>query len=170
MPPLYDPEAVRPMWEELAALGVKPLNSPEEVDTLLAEKNGVTLLVINSVCGCAAGSCRPGVGLALQNDLIPDKLATVFAGVDTEAVARAREFTNYPPSSPNIVLFKDGEVVHALERKHIERMTAIDIANNLRDAFNKICTATGPSVPPEVYEKTEHVEQCGSSIPLYRAE
>lgn len=170
MPPLYDPEAVRPMWEELAAHGVEPLHSPEEVDAVLGQKGGTTLLVINSVCGCAAGSCRPGVGLALQNDLIPDRLATVFAGVDTEAVARAREFTNYPASSPNIAIFQDGQVVHALERKHIERMTAIDIANNLRDVFNKICTAKGPSVPPEVFDKTESVQQCGSSIPLYRAD
>jgi putative YphP/YqiW family bacilliredoxin len=164
---MYDPEAVRPMWEELANVGVEPLNQPDAVDTVLGNPEGTSLLVINSVCGCAAGNCRPGVALALQNDLIPDRLATVFAGVDTEAVAKAREHLPYQPSSPNIVVFQDGKAVHALQRSHIERMTAMDIATNLREVFNKICKAKGPSVPPDVFEGNENVKQCGSSIPLY---
>ncbi|NUM52994.1 MAG: BrxA/BrxB family bacilliredoxin [Candidatus Hydrogenedentes bacterium] len=170
MPPLYDPEAVRPMWEELAAVGIRPLTTPEEVDAVLGpDTKGTTLLVINSVCGCAAGGCRPGVMLALQNDLIPDHLVTVFAGVDREATQRAREFMpQIPPSSPNIVLFKDGKPTHALQRMHIERMTAVDIGNALRDIFNKECTRQGPSVAKEEYDKIDPVQQCGSSIPLYQ--
>jgi len=170
MPPLYDPEAVKPMWEELATVGIQPLTTPEEVDSVLGNgATGTTLLVINSVCGCAAGGCRPGVMLALQNDLIPDNLVTVFAGVDREATQRARDYmAQIPPSSPNIVLFKDGKPTHALQRMHIERMTAVDIGNALRDIFDKECTRKGPSVPKEVFDRVDPVQQCGSSIPLYQ--
>lgn len=165
MPPMYDPEQVRPMWEELAAVGVRPLTQPEEVDAVLSGTAGTVLCVINSVCGCAAGGARPGVTLALQNDLIPDELVTVFAGMDTEAVARAREYlAPVPPSSPCIALFKEGKPVHVLERRHIERMSAVDIANNLRQVFNELCTRKGPSVPPEVYENLESVQMCGSTL------
>ncbi|MBI5094912.1 MAG: BrxA/BrxB family bacilliredoxin [Candidatus Hydrogenedentes bacterium] len=167
MPPVYDPEAVRPMWEELANLGVRPLTTPEEVDAVLSKKQGTTLLVLNSVCGCAAGNCRPGVGLALQNEVIPDELVTVFAGMDTEAVQRARAYFNFQPSSPNIVLFKDGKILHALQRSHIERMTAVDISNNLIAVFNGHCTRQGPSIPADEFGKIYFVEQCGSSLPLY---
>ena len=168
MPPLYDPEAVRPMWEELANVGVKPLTTAEEVDELFSTSEGSTLVVINSVCGCAAGGCRPGVSAALQNKVIPDRLVTVFAGVDTEAVARMREYMEgMPPSSPNVVLFKDGELVFMLHRHDIEQMTAVDVANRLIEAFNQNCSAEGPSVPPEVYEQNAGVQQCGSTIPLY---
>ncbi|MBM3290466.1 MAG: BrxA/BrxB family bacilliredoxin [Candidatus Hydrogenedentes bacterium] len=170
MPPLYEPEAVKPMWEELAAVGVQPLTTPEEVDNVLGNgATGTTLLVINSVCGCAAGGCRPGVMLALQNDLIPDNIVTVFAGVDREATQRARDYmAQIPPSSPNIVLFRDGKPTHALQRMHIERMTAVDIGNALRDIFNKECTRKGPSVPKDVFDRIDPVQQCGSSIPLYQ--
>ena len=170
MPPLYDPEAVRPMWEELVTVGIKPLHTPADVDAVLGgDAKGTTLLVINSVCGCAAGGCRPGVMLALQHDVIPDNLVTVFAGVDTEATQRAREYmTGIPASSPNIVLFKDGKPTHALQRMHIERMSPVDIGNALRDIFNKECSAKGPSVPADVYNKVDPVQQCGSSIPLYQ--
>jgi putative YphP/YqiW family bacilliredoxin len=170
MPPIYEPEAVRPMWEELATVGIEPLTTPEAVDAVLGgDAKGTTLLVINSVCGCAAGGCRPGVMLALQNDVIPDNLVTVFAGVDREATQRAREYMqNIPPSSPNIVLFKDGKPTHALQRMHIERMTAVDIGNALRDIFNKECMRKGPSVPKETFDKVDPVQQCGSSIPLYQ--
>lgn len=170
MPPIYDPEAVRPMWEELLAVGIEPLHTPEEVDAVFGgDAKGTTLLVINSVCGCAAGGCRPGVMLALQNDVIPDKLVTVFAGVDTEATQRAREYMPHlPPSSPNIVLFKDGKPTHALQRAHIERMTPVDIANALREIFNQECTRKGPSVPKDVFDKVDPIQQCGSSIPLYQ--
>lgn len=168
MPPIYDPEAVRPMWEELANVGVRPVSDPAEVDALIGPgSTGTTLVVINSVCGCAAGGCRPGVTLALQNATIPDHLVTVFAGVDMEATARVREHAESPPSSPNVLLFKDGKQIFALERHHIERMTPIDIANVLTETFNAECSGKGPSVPPEVFNENASVRQCGSSIPLY---
>lgn len=169
MPPVYDPEAVKPMWEELAEVGVQPLTTPEQVDTYLnPEAKGITMVVINSVCGCAAGACRPGVMASLQNDKIPDNLVTVFAGVDTEAVDRVRQYiTEFPPSSPNVLIYQDGKLVHALQRHNIEQMNAVDIANNLKNVFDHICTKQGPSVPAEQFEKIDPVQQCGSSIPLY---
>jgi putative YphP/YqiW family bacilliredoxin len=169
MPPIYDPEAVRPMWEELAEVGVTPLTTPEDVDNYIGEgKQGTTMVVINSVCGCAAGACRPGVMLALQHDKIPDNMVTVFAGVDTEAVQRVREkITESPPSSPNVLIYQDGRLVHALQRHNIERMSAVDIANNLRQVFDQICTRQGPSIPADEFERIDPVQQCGSSIPLY---
>lgn len=171
MPPMYDPESVRPMVEELTTVGVKSLSTPEEVDQAVLHSDGITMVVINSVCGCAAGNCRPGVTLALQNDKIPDNLTTVFAGVDSDAVARARELMpEVPPSSPCIALFKDGQLMGILERRHIERMTAVDIANALTKVFNEHCTRQGPSVPPEVFEQNESVKRCGSSIPLYQGD
>lgn len=171
MPPVYDPESVRPMVEELTTVGVKSLTTPEAVDEAILKSDGITMVVINSVCGCAAGNCRPGVTLALQNDKIPDNLTTVFAGVDSEAVARARELMpEVPPSSPCIALFKDGKLMGILERRHIERMTAVDIANALTKVFNEHCTRQGPSVPPEVFEQNESVKRCGSSIPLYQGD
>lgn len=168
MPPLYDPEQVRPMWEELSNAGVRPLTTPEEVDAVIGKNEGTVLCVVNSVCGCAAGGARPGVTLALQNDLIPDELATVFAGMDGEAVEKARSYmSRVQPSSPCIALFRDGLPIHVLERRHIERMTAIEIANNLVAVFNDTCTRKGPSVPREVYESNEHVDTCGSSVAPY---
>lgn len=166
-PPLYDPQAVRPMWEELQAVGVQPLHQPEDVDTAMKNK-GTTLVVVNSVCGCAAGSARPGVAAALQNAKIPNSSVTVFAGVDRDAVDVARGYmTDVPPSSPAIALFKDGELVHMLERRHIEMMNVDVLAQNLREAFDKYCEAEGPSVPPEVFAKTEISVKCGSSVPRY---
>lgn len=167
MQPLYDPEAVRPMWEELAQCGVEPLKTPEEVDRAVAQ-TGTTLLVVNSVCGCAGGIARPGITRALQHERIPDHLTTVFAGVDREATERAREhMTNVAPSSPSIALFEDGKVVHMLERRHIELMAEDDVAENLAQAFDAHCSRRGPSVPREVYEKVVHARRCGSGIPLY---
>src|SRR5262245_53591507 len=117
MPPIYDPEMCKPMELELTNVGVTALRTPEEVDQALLKSPGTSLLVVNSVCGCAAGNCRPGVTLALQNDKIPDNLFTVFAGLDTEAVGRAREImTGIQPSSPSIALFKDGQLIGILER------------------------------------------------------
>ncbi len=171
MPPIYDREEVKPMVEELTNVGIESITTPEAVDELIQNKQGTTLLVVNSVCGCAAGSCRPGVTLALQNDKIPDNLATVFAGVDTEAVDRARELMpDVQPSSPNVALFKDGKLVGILERRHIEQMTAIDVRDALVKVFNDECARTGPSVPADVYDANEPVDRCGSSIPLYRDE
>ena len=169
MPPIYDPEEVKPMVEELTNVGIDSITTPEAVEELIQNTQGTTLLVVNSVCGCAAGSCRPGVTLALQNDKIPDNLATVFAGVDTEAVDRARELMpEVQPSSPNVALFKDGKLLGILERRHIEQMTAIDVRDALVKVFNDECVRTGPSVPADVYEANEPVDRCGSSIPLYR--
>lgn len=168
MPPIYDPEQVRPMWEELANVGVRPLTTPEDVDEVLSKESGTALCVVNSVCGCAAGGARPGVTLALQGDVIPDELVTVFAGMDQEAVARAREhMEGIAPSSPCIALFQNGKPVHVLERRHIERMSAMDIANNLTQAFQQVCERKGPSVPPEVFNSNQHVDTCGSTISPY---
>ncbi|MFP4499872.1 MAG: BrxA/BrxB family bacilliredoxin [Candidatus Hydrogenedentota bacterium] len=165
MPPLYDPEQVRPMWEELATLGVQPVTTPQGVDEILQRAEGTTLCVVNSVCGCAAGNARPGVALALQNDVIPDTLMTVFAGMDTEAVAQARTYMPaVTPSSPSIALFKNGKPVYVLERRHIEQMTAVNVANNLAAAFRDHCNRRGPSVPPEVYNAQESVHICGSTL------
>src|SRR5579864_2006778 len=114
MQPTYDPESVRPMWEELAQCGVTPLKSAADVDAAVANP-GTTLVVVNSVCGCAAGGARPGVTKALQNSVIPDHLTTVFAGIDMEATARARELMpNVLPSSPSVAIFKDGTPVYVL--------------------------------------------------------
>ena len=167
MQPLYDPEAVKPMWEELAKCGVDPVKTAEEVDEAL-KAPGTTLVIVNSVCGCAAGSARPGVTRALQNAKIPDQLKTVFAGVDREATERARaHMQGVPPSSPAVALFKDGELVHMLERRHIEQMNEEMVARNLAEAFDAHCARQGPSVPKEVYEGVVSLRQCGSSVPLF---
>ena len=162
MQPLYDPDAVRPMWEGLATCGVTPLKSAQDVDEVLAQK-GTTLVMVNSVCGCAGGIARPGVMLALQHKIIPDHATMVFAGVDREATERARErMVGIAPSSPSIALFKDGELVHMLERRHIERMTDQEVAQNLGIAFEQNCEREGPSVAQEIYQKAK-----ATQFPLY---
>jgi len=163
-PPTYDPEAVRPMWEELVHVGMTSLTTAEEVEEYVTKKTGTTLVLINSVCGCAAGNARPGAMLALQNSKIPDNLTTVFAGVHHDAVDKARSYMSVPPSSPSFGLFKDGKMIYALERHQIEQMGAQDIAENLIAAFNEHCTATGPSVSPEELAKIVPISQCGSKI------
>lgn len=136
---MYPKEIVVPMKSELTSHGFIDLETPADVDVAMS-KPGVTLLVINSVCGCAAGSARPGVLLSLQNDIVPDNLTTTFAGFDVEAVQKAREYLMpFPPSSPAIALFKDGELVHMLERHHIEGHSAEAIAENLKYAYNQVC-------------------------------
>ena len=168
MQPLYDPKAVQPMWEELAQCGVIPLKTAADVDAALAQ-SGTTLIVINSVCGCAAGSGRPGVTQALQGEVIPDHLSTVFAGVDMEATQRARErMPDVAPSSPCVGLFKDGVPIYVLERRHIERRMPEEIAAELQKAFREHCTRKGPSVDPEVFRQVVHAVQCGSQIPSFR--
>lgn len=165
MPSIYDREAVRPMWEELERCGIRPLRTAAEVDTALQEP-GTTLVVVNSVCGCAAGSARPGVTRALQAGVIPDHLTTVFAGVDTEATERARaRMPQIPPSSPSVAIFKDGVLVYALERRHIERLSDDGVSEELKRAFSQHCTGKGPSVPAEIYRNVVHARQCGSTIP-----
>jgi putative YphP/YqiW family bacilliredoxin len=167
--PIYDTEAVKPMWQELAAVGVEPLTSPEMVDTALGKESGVVLVIVNSVCGCAAGHARPGVMLALQHVVIPDRSVTVFAGVDRDAVERARaHLPDYPPSSPSMALFKNGENVYMLQRSEIEQMTSEDVAAALRQAFDQHCHRKGPSVDPDTFKQIRSYQGCGSQIPLAR--
>ncbi len=137
---MYPEQLVAPMKADLTNVGFQQLTSAKEVDETLKNTKGTLLVVVNSVCGCAAGNMRPGVKLSIQNDKKPSTLTTVFAGVDGEAVAEARKhFLPYPPSSPSIALFKDGELVHFLERHHIEGGTAQMIAENLMEAYNEFC-------------------------------
>ncbi|WP_306640952.1 BrxA/BrxB family bacilliredoxin [Sanyastnella coralliicola] len=136
---MYPPEMVAPMKEELVTVGFNQLTTPDEVDSAV-NAEGTTLVVLNSVCGCAAGSMRPGVKLSLENAKLPSSLTTAFAGVDREAVDRARKYMlPYPPSSPSIALFKDGKLVHMVERHHIEGRTAEMISENLKAAFDEFC-------------------------------
>mgnify|MGYP000595182076 CR=1 FL=1 len=137
---MYPLELVRPMSQELTEFGFEALSSPKEVSDVLENSEGTVLLVVNSVCGCAAANARPGAKIAIQNENKPDKLVTVFAGVDAEATSTARDFLlPYPPSSPAIALFKDGNLVHMLERHHIEGRSAQMIAENLVQAFDAYC-------------------------------
>jgi len=136
---MYPAELVKPMGEDLTSVGFEELQNGADVDAALAKK-GTTLVVVNSVCGCAAANARPGARLSLQNAKRPDMLTTVFAGVDKEATEKARAYMMpFPPSSPSIALFKDGELVHMLERHHIEGRPAELIAENLVDAYNDYC-------------------------------
>ncbi|MCK0108363.1 BrxA/BrxB family bacilliredoxin [Flavobacteriaceae bacterium S0825] len=136
---MYPAELVKPMREDLTNVGFEELHTVEAVETAMA-KEGTTLVVVNSVCGCAAANARPGARQSLQNAKRPDHLVTVFAGVDREATDKAREFMiPFPPSSPCMALFKDGELVHMLERHHIEGRPAEMIAENLVDAYNANC-------------------------------
>lgn len=137
---MYPVELTVPMTKDLTNFGFEALTTPQAVDEALAAPEGTTLLVVNSVCGCAAANARPGAKMAVQQESRPDRMVTVFAGVDTEAVARAREhLLPYPPSSPAIALFKDGKLVHFLERHHIEGRSAEIIAQNLQMAFDRYC-------------------------------
>ena len=135
----YDPVLVQPMREELSRIGVQELTTPEEVDAFMA-RSGTKLLVVNSVCGCAAGQARPGVALALQHATKPDHAATVFAGQDVDATARARSyFEDYPPSSPSVALLRDREVVYFMPRHAIEGAPAQQVAWQLVEAFDEHC-------------------------------
>lgn len=139
---MYPPDIVAPMAKELTDNGFQELKTPEDVDQLLQNEDDTILLVVNSVCGCAAGNARPGVKMSLEQENRPNVLATVFAGFDMEATEKAREFLlPYPPSSPAIALFKGGKVVHMLERHHIEGRSAMLIAENLKAAYDQYCTA-----------------------------
>jgi len=138
---MYPEHLVAPMRTDLTVAGFKELKTSADVDSELKDQKGTTLLVINSVCGCAAGAARPGVKWAVEHSgKRPDHLATVFAGVDKEAVEKAREYTlPYPPSSPSIALFKDGELVHFVERHHIEGRNAQMIGEHLVEVFDEYC-------------------------------
>lgn len=138
--PLYDPRLVQPMREELTRIGFQELRTPAEVDAALGTARDTTLVVVNSVCGCAARNARPAAGRALEHAKRPARLLTVFAGQDAEATAQARSyFTGYPPSSPQMALFKDGKLVFMLERRNIEGRPAQDIAADLTAAFDRYC-------------------------------
>ena len=137
---MYPEFMIAPMREELTRFGVRELRTTGEVDDALTKTSGTVMVVVNSVCGCAAGKARPGVALALQHAAKPDLVATVFAGADVEATERARGyFTGYPPSSPSIALFKDGKLVYMLERHQIENQEADAIAAQLTAAFDTHC-------------------------------
>jgi putative YphP/YqiW family bacilliredoxin len=137
---MYPAQLTEPMTKDLTDHGFESLTTAEEVDEVMQSKQGTFLLVVNSVCGCAAAMARPGTKIALQHGKRPDKLYTVFAGVDREATERARDYLlPYPPSSPSIALFKEGKLVHFLERHHIEGRSAQMIAQNLAAAFDEYC-------------------------------
>ena len=168
-PPIYDPEAVQPMRDELIFVGFEETVTPQKVEDVLSQKNDETVLVfVNSVCGCAAGSARPGVTLALQHDVIPDKFITVFAGQDRDAVDYLREkyLTSIPPSSPFMAMFKNGQLLYTMQRHQIEGRYAEEISGTLTKVFDQYCKKQGPSVSPDKYEKLVHAVSCGSKIPL----
>lgn len=136
----YSELLVRPMREELTSIGVQELRTAADVDAFMNEKSGTAMLVVNSVCGCAAGMARPGVRLALQGDRRPDRIATVFAGQDLEATAKARSYIpDIPPSSPSVAFFKDGELVYFMPRHRIEGRDAHSVASDLKQVFSEHC-------------------------------
>lgn len=140
--PRYSALLAQPMREELTRLGFEELRTPEAVDAVFRAQEGTLLCVVNSICGCAARMARPGVALALRHKVRPDRLVTVFAGMEIEATERARSyFVGYPPSSPSIALFRDGELVYMMERKDIEGRAPEDIAGDLVAAFDRFCAA-----------------------------
>ncbi len=167
--PKYDPVAVQPMRDELTFIGFEEIKTIEETEKALGNKNDETVFVfINSVCGCAAGSARPGISKALQNNLIPDRLVTAFAGQDNEAVnhIRTKYLSQYPPSSPSGALIKNGEILFMMQRSFFAGKNDEDIANLLKEVFNTNCNNKGPSIPVEKYEQLVHARKCGSKIPL----
>jgi putative YphP/YqiW family bacilliredoxin len=134
---------VEPMRQELTQLGVQELRTPADVDAAVTDASSTLMIVVNSVCGCAAGKARPGIALALRHGNKPDRVATVFAGADVDATDRARSyFTGYQPSSPSIALFQNGTLVYMLERRNIENRDAYSIAMELQQAFDKFCVPT----------------------------
>lgn len=137
---MYDEQIAGPMRAELTHLGFEEARTPQQVDAVLQEKKGTVLVVVNSVCGCAAGVARPAIALSLESDVKPDRMITVFAGNDREATQRAREyFVGYRPSSPAVGLFRDGELVKMIERHQIEGRAAYDIASELTAAYHQFC-------------------------------
>ena len=137
---MYTEELVTPMRNELTSIGFKELRTPGDVDTELSRNKGTTFLVVNSVCGCAAGNARPGVRMALRNEKLPENLVTVFAGQDADATAQARSYlAGYPPSSPSMALFSDGQLVHMIPRHEIEGRMPEQIASELKGVFDNFC-------------------------------
>jgi putative YphP/YqiW family bacilliredoxin len=143
---MYPDLMVAPMREELTRLGIQELRSAEEVDRALTSQTGTAMVVVNSICGCAAGRMRPAVRAALQNSNRPEKMFSVFAGQDTAATERARSyFTGFPASSPSIAFLRDGKLVHMMQRSDIEHREAADIATELKRVFDKLCVKTAPA-------------------------
>ncbi len=169
-PPIYDQGAVQPMRDELIAVGFEELLTPTDVENAInVNDDKIILVMINSVCGCAAGSARPGVSLALQHKVIPDKLYTVFAGQERDAVDKVRQLIgDFPPSSPSIAIFKNGSLIYFMQRFEIEGRRAEEIAQSLTEAFDEVCTAKGPSINPEYFAQVMHAKMCGSKIPLFK--
>ena len=140
----YPESFIGPMRAELSRLGVEELKTPEAVDQFVAQPGKTVMVVVNSMCGCAAAKARPGIALALKHGVTPDVVGTVFAGGDLEATERARRyFAPYPPSSPSIAILRDGEVLHFVPRQHIENQSAQAIADNLTEAFDRLCAVRG---------------------------
>jgi putative YphP/YqiW family bacilliredoxin len=140
----YPESFIGPMRQELTRLGIQELKTAAQVDDVVRHSKGTVMIVVNSMCGCAAGKARPGIALALHHPVKPDVIATVFAGGDIDATERARTyFTGYPPSSPSIAILRDGKLVYMMERRQIENQTADAIARNLTDAFDQVCGSAG---------------------------
>lgn len=136
----YSELMIRPMREELTRIGVEELRTPEDVQRTIENSTGTVMVVVNSICGCAAGKARPGIARALQHEVRPDKVGTVFAGADIEATEKARSyFTGYDPSSPSIAILKDGQLVYMMERRQIEGRDASQVASELIQAFDQHC-------------------------------
>ncbi len=168
--PTYDPASVQPMRDELIGAGLVELINPDDVDNILnAGPNETVLVMVNSVCGCAAGSARPGVALALQHQIIPDRLSSVFAGQDKAALAHLRHeyLAEFPPSSPFVALFKNKKALFVLTRQDIEGRYPEEIAKRLTVAFDQQCSKKGPSISPEDYAQLVHAVACGSKIPKF---
>lgn len=141
----YPESFIGPMRQELTRLGVQELRNPADVDAFVGQKSSAVMVVVNSMCGCAAGKARPGIALALKHPVKPDAVGTVFAGGDIEATERARSyFTGYPPSSPSIAILRDGQLLYMMERRQIENQSAEAIARDLTGAFEKFCGAATP--------------------------
>ncbi len=169
-PPIYDQIAVQPMRDELTYVGFKELLTPEAVlQNLSVQDNETKLVFINSVCGCSAGSARPGVSLALQHNKIPHKLFTSFAGNDRDAVDTIREkyLSKYTPSSPAFAIVKNGEIIFHMGRAQIIGKSPEEISDILVEKFNDVDGVEGPSINSENYRQLVHAISCGSKIPLY---
>jgi len=168
-PPIYDPEAIQPMRDELTYVGFEELLTPQTVEEVLSSKDHETKLVfINSVCGCSAGSARPGVTLALQHSKIPHRLVTSFAGNDRDAIDSIREnyLAEYAPSSPSMAIIKNGETLYHMGRHEIIGKSPEEISQLLTEQFEKFEGKQGPSISLENYEQLVHSISCGSKIPL----
>lgn len=169
-PPTYDPEMVQPLRDELKAAGFRETHTPLEFEESIGGDNEkTTLLVINSVCGCSAGSSRPGICKALQYNTIPDNLVTVFAGQDTSVLNHIRNdyLGDFPPSSPNVALFRGDSLISFLPRAFFQTNSADEVTEALIELFDQNCNASGPSISPAHYDELTHAISCGSKIPRF---